>query len=85
MPPESQLDSWLRDYQAMRANMFYGEPPTWPEILQATSATVISGTREAGVEQATWAGDSLGGVERQGRPSRRQADRLRADENHEDG
>ncbi len=42
VPPESQLDFWRRDYQAMRANMFYGEPPAWTEIL----ATVARFERE---------------------------------------
>ena len=38
LPEESLRDAWARDYAAMRREMFYGEPPAWPAVLEAVAA-----------------------------------------------
>ena len=34
VPPDDQLAAWRRDYRAMHGEMFFGEPPTFDEVLQ---------------------------------------------------
>jgi hypothetical protein len=34
MPSGERLPEWRRDYSAMREEMFYGEPPSFEEVLQ---------------------------------------------------
>ena len=35
LPLESQLAEWRRDYQAMAGEMFFGQVPTFDEIMRA--------------------------------------------------
>jgi len=37
VPSEDQLPHWRRDYDAMREAMFFGEPPTFAEILRVVT------------------------------------------------
>ena len=37
LPPDSQLADWKRDYDAMQAEMFFGQVPSFEEILQVVS------------------------------------------------
>ncbi|MBI3922502.1 MAG: nucleotidyl transferase AbiEii/AbiGii toxin family protein [Armatimonadetes bacterium] len=34
VPPDDQLSEWRRDYETMRSEMFFGEVPTFAEILE---------------------------------------------------
>ena len=34
VPPAHHLDDWRKDYQEMRVEMFFGEVPTFNEILR---------------------------------------------------
>lgn len=34
LPPEKQRGAWRRDYEAMRESMFFGDPPTFDDILE---------------------------------------------------
>lgn len=33
LPAEDQLSDWKRDYNAMREEMFFGEPPDFDEMM----------------------------------------------------
>lgn len=47
VPADEQLPAWRRDYRAMQAEMFFGEPPTFDEILR------VVGQFEARCRQTT--------------------------------
>ena len=34
LPPALHLEAWRKDYQEMRGGMFFGEVPTFDEILR---------------------------------------------------
>jgi hypothetical protein len=33
LPPPEQIIDWRRDYEAMRKEMFFDEPPSFDEVL----------------------------------------------------
>ena len=34
VPPAAQVNEWRKDYRAMQTEMFFGEVPTFEEILR---------------------------------------------------
>ncbi len=37
VPDGARMTAWEQDYQAMQREMFYGTPPTWPEVIEEVS------------------------------------------------
>jgi hypothetical protein len=37
VPPDEHLAAWRQDYRAMQGEMFFGEPPTFDEVLRMVS------------------------------------------------
>jgi len=38
LPESPYMDAWARDYEKMGKEMFYGAPPSWPEVMRAVGA-----------------------------------------------
>ena len=50
IPPEEQLPDWKSDYNAMKDEMFFGDPPVFDAIIQIVREFQDTFNREAGAE-----------------------------------